>query len=217
MNKISSDIPIDSCSIWQVTTMFCLLLLPSQRCDLNTFVFVWQMSKLTDSLSCAVCLEPYNLNDRLPRSLSCFHSFCASCLATLGKAIIRPTCRKATSVPLGGLSPNFALVDVLEAMPKGKDEKKSAPKCQICENADHDAVHRCLNPACAAEVNCCLQSLNTCLSHVHVVRRWCAIMPAVSTQKATSSDRLRRAMGARKLSATNIPSQWNCIVFKTIA
>ena len=33
-----------------------------------------------DLNTCAVCFEQYNHGDRLPKHLSCLHTFCISCL-----------------------------------------------------------------------------------------------------------------------------------------
>lgn len=58
-------------------------------------------------LECLVCREPYNYT-RLPKLLSCQHSFCAVCLKLLlcvqedTWSITCPLCRKVTAVP-GGL------------------------------------------------------------------------------------------------------------------
>lgn len=58
-------------------------------------------------LECLVCREPYSCA-RLPKLLSCQHSFCAVCLKLLlcvqgdTWSITCPLCRKATTVP-GGL------------------------------------------------------------------------------------------------------------------
>jgi len=36
------------------------------------------------SKSCAICFEPYNVKERMPKFLNCFHTFCNSCLQVRG-------------------------------------------------------------------------------------------------------------------------------------
>ncbi|XP_046459754.1 tripartite motif-containing protein 59-like isoform X3 [Daphnia pulex] len=60
-----------------------------------------------DLNTCAVCFEQYNFVDRLPKFLSCLHTFCISCLGKMlldssSMTIICPACRTLTS-PGGGL------------------------------------------------------------------------------------------------------------------
>lgn len=60
-----------------------------------------------DLNTCAVCFEQYNFADRLPKFLSCLHTFCISCLGKMlldssSMTIICPACRTVTS-PGGGL------------------------------------------------------------------------------------------------------------------
>ncbi|KAI9558340.1 hypothetical protein GHT06_015093 [Daphnia sinensis] len=60
-----------------------------------------------DLNTCAVCFEQYNFVDRLPKFLSCLHTFCISCLGKMlldssSMTISCPACRTVTS-PGGGL------------------------------------------------------------------------------------------------------------------
>lgn len=60
-----------------------------------------------DLNTCAVCFEQYNHGDRLPKHLSCLHTFCISCLGKMlldsfSMTISCPACRTVTS-PVGGL------------------------------------------------------------------------------------------------------------------
>ncbi|ELW68544.1 E3 ubiquitin-protein ligase RNF186 [Tupaia chinensis] len=64
-------------------------------------------SSMEGDLECLVCREPYSCT-RLPKLLSCQHTFCAVCLKLLlcvqddAWSVTCPLCRKATTVP-GGL------------------------------------------------------------------------------------------------------------------
>jgi hypothetical protein len=62
-------------------------------------------------------LSSYNLSDRQPTLLTCFHTFCGRCLNQIQKneEIVCPTCRKTTSSNVH-LVPNYALRDALEAL-----------------------------------------------------------------------------------------------------
>ena len=96
------------------------------------------MEKLSNQLSCSVCLEEY----RRPRVLPCLHVFCEGCLEKLvetqrDKMKARcPNCRKPAPLPEGGVSslPSAFyiqhLFEVREALEKvGNPEKVRCDKC----------------------------------------------------------------------------------------
>jgi hypothetical protein len=47
-------------------------------------------------MNCQICLEAYNIANRLPKNLSCGHTFCDRCLKKIGSSydIECPKCRK---------------------------------------------------------------------------------------------------------------------------
>ena len=97
------------------------------------------LQKLSDQLTCSVCLENY----REPRVLPCLHAFCKMCLERLvsrdGTSLTCPNCRRTTRVPQGGVSTLQSafyihhLVDVRDTLEKVKDAKTACEKCEESE------------------------------------------------------------------------------------
>ena len=89
------------------------------------------MQKLSDQLSCSVCLEEYCR----PRVLPCLHVFCEACLEKLVGTQC-PNCRKPAPLPEGGVSslPSAFyiqhLFEVREALEKVRNPKKA--QCDKC-------------------------------------------------------------------------------------
>ena len=96
------------------------------------------LEKLSNQLSCSVCLEEY----RRPRVLPCLHVFCEACLEKLvgtQRDKLRapcPNCRKPASLPEGGVSSLPAafyiqhLFEVREVLEKVRNPKKA--QCDKC-------------------------------------------------------------------------------------
>ena len=96
------------------------------------------MEKLSDQLSCSVCLEEY----RRPRVLPCLHVFCEACLEKLAVAqggrlsAPCPNCRQPAPLPQGGVAslPSAFyiqhLFEVKDALEKVRDPKKA--QCDKC-------------------------------------------------------------------------------------
>ena len=96
------------------------------------------MEKLSDQLSCSVCLEEY----RRPRVLPCLHVFCEACLEKLAVAqggrlsAPCPNCRQPAQLPRGGVAslPSAFyiqhLFEVKDALEKVRDPKKA--QCDKC-------------------------------------------------------------------------------------
>ena len=96
------------------------------------------LEKLSDQLSCSVCLEEY----RRPRVLPCLHVFCEACLEKLvgtqydKQSAPCPNCRKPAPLPKGGVSslPSAFyiqhLFEVREALEKVHNPKKT--QCDKC-------------------------------------------------------------------------------------
>ena len=96
------------------------------------------LEKLSNQLSCSVCLEKY----RRPRVLPCLHVFCEACLEKLvgtQRDKLRapcPNCRKPAPLPEGGVSSLPAafyiqhLFEVREVLEKVQNPKKA--QCDKC-------------------------------------------------------------------------------------
>ena len=96
------------------------------------------MEKLSDQLSCSVCLEEY----RRPRVLPCLHVFCEACLEKLAVSqggrlsAPCPNCRQPALLPQGGVAslPSAFyiqhLFEVKDALEKVRDPKKA--QCDKC-------------------------------------------------------------------------------------
>lgn len=48
---------------------------------------------------CQICLEAYNIANRLPKNLSCGHTFCDKCLKKIGIIEINKRKRNRNRVP----------------------------------------------------------------------------------------------------------------------
>ncbi|CAI8040224.1 Tripartite motif-containing protein 3 [Geodia barretti] len=96
------------------------------------------LEKLSNQLSCSVCLEEY----RRPRVLPCLHVFCEACLEKLvgtqrdKLSALCPNCRKPATLPQGGVSslPSAFyiqhLFEVREVLEKVRDPEKA--QCDKC-------------------------------------------------------------------------------------
>ena len=87
----------------------------------------------TDLYTCQVCLE--DQTKRIPRLLSCHHSFCQDCIKNLVKEgkVECPTCRKLTLIAdddVAELSMNFMLMKMKEHVDKLVQNKQCL--CQVC-------------------------------------------------------------------------------------
>lgn len=99
------------------------------------------LKKLTDHLTCPVCLEAYHN----PRVLSCFHVLCEKCVDRLvhvgGRAtsLDCPTCRQRTELPQNDTSSlpfAFHMDYLFEIQDTLKQAKLSGTRqCESCENA----------------------------------------------------------------------------------
>ena len=66
-------------------------------------------------INCPICYDPYNDKDKIPRILSCGHTFCQHCLMDLRTSNILtcPTCRTYFSPDVKQLIKNFTILDCL--------------------------------------------------------------------------------------------------------
>ena len=105
---------------------------------------------MDSALSCGVCFENYDGEERCPRALSCLHTFCSACLHTLiqllgeDSIIECPTCKQTTTLSKAGnvtdLLRNFELQEAVTAHQR---ESVSERLCEICD--EQVASHHCLD------------------------------------------------------------------------
>ncbi len=92
------------------------------------------VENVADLLTCPVCMESFDDNDRQPKLLPCHHSFCKLCLQHLVSRqphIDCPTCRQRTSMPdpesVNNLQTNFYLTNMKDLLGEG-----ARPKVKVC-------------------------------------------------------------------------------------
>ena len=113
--------------------------------------------KLRENLTCALCLDVYNHDDKLPKVIPCQHSFCCTCLSGLlqvnrGYTVPCPICRETFRVPnaarfdsqnLVQFPTNLALKNLIDVL---KDEEEAAAKAskRLCsKHVAHEIVMVC--------------------------------------------------------------------------
>lgn len=136
-------------------------------------------------LTCDICFEKYsNQGLKLPKLLSCFHSFCYGCLVELANslgtsAICCPTCRATTEFQpsgdgLGSLQSNFWILNVLDIIEKYSSSTQ--PLKSVIDVDSKDIVPECVCRLCSCaifETNCvgccekCNGSICTSCSFLH--------------------------------------------------
>ncbi|XP_039254686.2 uncharacterized protein LOC120331640 isoform X1 [Styela clava] len=106
---------------------------------------------MEDLLECNICMEPFDATEeRIPKILSCQHSFCMSCLAAILKnnSICCPICRrKQKCKSVDELQNNLYVVRLLD-LRKTTKQKKKCQRClritERCENcSDHSLCSNC--------------------------------------------------------------------------
>ncbi|KAH3835321.1 brain tumor protein-like isoform X2 [Dreissena polymorpha] len=104
------------------------------------------------NLRCTVCNETFSI----PKVLSCFHTFCQSCLEKsqeIPDKITCPDCHQDTFLNANGLSgllPDYAVSNLLEKTAL----VTSALHCTGCKSKDTNAVARCFDCANFLCANC---------------------------------------------------------------
>ncbi len=67
-----------------------------------------------DFACCPICMDDYDLDKRLPKSLDCRHSLCKSCLLNKGRPLRRcPSCRQNIDKPRNAAN-DLTMIDYLE-------------------------------------------------------------------------------------------------------
>lgn len=66
-------------------------------------------------ITCPICFDQYNSQDKIPRILQCGHTFCQNCLMDLRTSNILtcPTCRKYFTPDVKQLIKNFTILDYI--------------------------------------------------------------------------------------------------------
>lgn len=83
---------------------------------------------MEDVLSCPVCLEPFDLQVRLPLVLACGHTLCRSCVTAMLSSTPELHCphdRSTDSRPLNALSRNYLVCDAIERTNKLQSQRCS--------------------------------------------------------------------------------------------
>lgn len=144
-----------------------------------------------EGLSCSVCTEDFNDNDRAPRNLSCGHSpACTQCLTSMSArgSVVCPVCRAVTPLPSSGvlaLTKNFHLMytvgrnrQLAACVKRPADGATSAwagvalqPSKRAAAAPDHSTcsahTHKQVDVLChtCRRAVCSLCLLSTCIGH----------------------------------------------------
>jgi hypothetical protein len=110
-------------------------------------------SKLSDALSCSICMVHFDDSKHTPRTLRCHHTFCQLCMRGLAEQnalqkIVCPKCREQTPVQDSDVSKLFCNYQLLEAADADVGQVRAAAAgsdvtCEVCDDEQHAATHRC--------------------------------------------------------------------------
>lgn len=101
-------------------------------------------TQLEEALECGICLEPFETKgEKIPRLLTCGHTFCTGCIKgfredIVAASIICAVCNQKTKIPNKGLTemtPNFALIGVVETASSLETEQSIKDKQQILQES----------------------------------------------------------------------------------
>ena len=124
---------------------------------------------ISTDITCCVCEEVYNLEERKPLLLPCSHTFCRSCLQQLKSTNneLCPVCRASwTGQTVDSLPFIRQLADSSDKV-NIKTKVRSSPNQTIC--AEHQSDHIAWCKIC--NVSCCI----TCLKSHHKACDWVTI------------------------------------------
>ena len=124
-------------------------------------------AKFKENLTCPVCLEIYNEDERLPKCMPCQHSCCLQCILKMvrknSKTLKCPLCQAKFAVPAGGvkdLPTNVTMVSMLELLPDNNnndDTKKKKGSKPLCHQHGYK---ECIFMCTQCKVGLC----NTCIT-----------------------------------------------------
>ena len=92
---------------------------------------------MSRSLECSICLEVYNPPNKLPKTLSCGHTFCSQCLTNIlqSSKVQCSKCRQVTTVAqdnVTDLPTNFAIIEMLESTCEKCRAQQWVYRCDHC-------------------------------------------------------------------------------------
>ncbi|XP_078615370.1 E3 ubiquitin-protein ligase TRIM32-like [Branchiostoma floridae x Branchiostoma japonicum] len=103
-----------------------------------------------DLLTCPICLEAFDSDQRKPRSLQCLHTFCHGCLQDFSankQTLECPTCRHETAVPsqgVKGLPHNFWISNIVQASKPASTASADRKEGEICRvHPDKEVIFLC--------------------------------------------------------------------------
>ena len=99
------------------------------------------LAKLKDNLTCPLCYEVFEEDDRQPKGLPCYHSICYECLDRYVKKNTEedyhcPMCQAIFTVPRDGveaLPTNVSLKNMLELLPDEKNNNEDDLLKPVCQ------------------------------------------------------------------------------------
>jgi hypothetical protein len=77
-------------------------------------------------LQCALCLEPFNVLERIPKSLCCGHTFCAVCIEEMNRSGMLITCPLRCSLMNDQISINYTVKHIIENLHEQQTNSSSS-------------------------------------------------------------------------------------------
>ena len=98
------------------------------------------LATLKENLSCPLCYEVYNHEERTPKALPCIHTLCLQCLDSYVKKNLEenhlcPLCQTKFDLPKGGVKSvptNTGLKGMLDLLPKEELVDLEMPRKPVC-------------------------------------------------------------------------------------
>ncbi|XP_011402929.1 PREDICTED: uncharacterized protein LOC105312179 [Amphimedon queenslandica] len=172
------------------------------------------LSILEELLTCSACLE-FFVN---PKTLSCHHSFCQTCLEELPKenahSFLCPTCRCRTQLPDGGvagLPTAFYLVKCKEI----HSQMKKETKCDNCSKSNAvgycKMCHESLCANCVEVHNKWSRFSNHKIVDVILVQNLLSVVEQFREVKGALTDRIKKGRETKPLreSQRDYDQSWN--------
>lgn len=107
-----------------------------------------QTNNMCSETECGICYRSYNLSRRCPRQLCCKHTFCESCLVTLGRSVespeprmMCPLCRHATPLTTARIQENLPIdEDIFDRLVTAGTVEECADDDEDTEKPNRDVV-----------------------------------------------------------------------------